>query len=55
MVSPNGPVFTRSGVTLLELVQRQQREHQLGEAIGFLEVRIAGHDEGIDADRPDIP
>ena len=31
--------------------QRQQREHQLGEAVGFLEVRVAGEDEGVDAER----
>ena len=50
MVSPNGPVLTRSDVTLLDCSSVQQRKHQLGEAIGFFEMRIAGHDEGIDAD-----
>ena len=31
--------------------QRQQRKHQFGEPIGFLQMRIARHDEGIDAER----
>jgi hypothetical protein len=35
---------------LAALLAREQREHQLGEAIGFLKMRIARHDEGIDAD-----
>src|SRR3954453_8660728 len=30
--------------------QRQQREHELGEAVAFLEMRIAGQDEPIDAE-----
>src|SRR3954468_22534792 len=31
--------------------QRQQREHQFGEAVAFLEMRIAREDEAIDAER----
>ena len=31
-------------------IEREMRKHQLGEAIRLLEMRIAGHDEGIDAD-----
>src|SRR5471032_3479810 len=33
------------------LALAQQREHQLGEAVRFLQVRIAGEDEGVDAQR----
>ena len=50
MVSPNGPVLTRSGVAWSVGRQRQQREHQFGEAVGFLQMRIAGQDEGVDAE-----
>ena len=32
------------------LLQGEQRKHQFGEAIGFLEMRIARQDKGIDAD-----
>src|SRR4030081_1141876 len=35
---------------IVRLLKRQQRKHQFGEAIGFLKMRIAGHDERIDAD-----
>ena len=52
MVSPNGPVLTASVGALRRVRQRQQREDQLGEAVGFLEMRVAGQDEGVDADRP---
>src|ERR1700722_13677826 len=34
---------------IIRLLQRQQRKHQLREAVGFLEMRIAGHDKSIDA------
>ena len=33
------------------LRERQQRHDELGEAVGLLEVRVAGEDEGIDAER----
>ena len=55
MISPNGPVLTPGGVCRMRRGQGQQRKHQFGEAIGFLEMRIAGQDEGIDAERRDIP
>src|SRR5436309_7191029 len=32
------------------VLEREQREDQLSEAIGLLEMRIARHDEGVDAD-----
>ena len=51
IVSPNGPVLTANARPLRRMRQRQQREDELGEAIGFLEVRIAGEDERVDADR----
>ena len=50
MVSPNGPGVDRGRRTLLAVRERQQREHQLGEAVGFLQVRIARQDEGVDAE-----
>ena len=31
-------------------LQRQQREHQLGEAVALLQMRVAGEDEGVDAE-----
>ena len=52
MVSPNGPVLTASVAALRRVRQRQEREDQLGEAVGLLEMRVAGQDEGVDADRP---
>ena len=36
-------------------LQRQQREHQLGEAVAFLQMRVAGEDEGVDARAPCTP
>src|ERR1700736_6262935 len=35
---------------IARLHARQQRKYQLGKTIGFLEMRIARHDEGVDAD-----
>src|SRR5271166_5390458 len=31
-------------------IEREMRKYQLGEAIGFFEMRVARHDEGIDPD-----
>src|SRR5438045_1959503 len=31
-------------------IEREQRKHQFGEAKGLLQMRVAGHDEGIDPD-----
>ena len=36
-------------------LQRQEREHQLGEAVALLEMRVAGQDEGVDARAPCTP
>ena len=52
MISPNGPAFL-AGPRSLPVVDfsGSLREHQLGEAVAFLEMRIAGEDEAIDAER----
>ena len=51
MVSPNGPVLTDRLRPFRRVRERKQRKDQLGEAVGFLEMRVAGEDERIDADR----
>uniref|UniRef100_A0A7S3XRX8 Uncharacterized protein n=1 Tax=Heterosigma akashiwo TaxID=2829 RepID=A0A7S3XRX8_HETAK len=39
------------GTELLAHIQRQQREHQLGEAVGFIKVRVATQDEVLQPER----
>ena len=52
MISPKGPAFLAGPRSVAgRRLQRQLREDELGEAIAFLEMRIAGQDEAIDAER----
>ena len=55
MISPNGPALRtcRRGPAGRRL-ERQQREHELGEAVAFLQMRVARQDEGVDARSPCI-
>ena len=53
MISPNGPALrTAPRSRPVRGLQRQQREHQFGEAVAFLQMRVAGQDEGLDARAP---
>ena len=54
MSSPNGPALRAAPrSTPVVALQGQLREHELGEAVGLLQVRVAGEDEAVDAE-PDV-
>ncbi|ESY93906.1 hypothetical protein X741_16595 [Mesorhizobium sp. LNHC229A00] len=54
MVTGNGlaerPGVDRRPGRLDRMIGRQFRQHQFAETIGFLQMRVAGQDEGVDAE-----